>query len=463
MNPIVDTEHREPQQQPARGDPSLCRTSSTSPGSPGGRSRTRRGGRGGRGGRGKNRHNRSGGNNNNNNDSKHSSPRSVAAATSSSPSVSPRGGGGGTASVSPAHLAKYSRPSSAAASPPHDAPMSKADIYFAMDCEMVGIGHGGAENALARVVLVNYDEEVVYDQYVAVSEPITDYRTFVSGITASDLDAATNPSVVSFDRCRAAVRSMLHGKILIGHGLASDLAALDMIHPWEDIRDTASYGPLMRKVTSRDVPGQDVLLPAKLRDLARDRCRMEIQRLGESHDPAEDAVAALRLYKAVRGAWEDQKIRQVRSAREMEEAAVRRAARRQQRVLARHRHQHQQQHMLLRQQQHILQAVPAIPRPNNMYNNSNNCKPSVHTVHRHQHQQHRNDGRSASPQMMTVDAPPLSPTRMRQHDMHPQHPVLGLGLLGMPELNHRGHADGHSHGNYWHNATAGGYDHGRTV
>ena len=43
MNLIVDTEHREPQQQPARGDPSLCRTSSTSPGSPGGRSRTRRG------------------------------------------------------------------------------------------------------------------------------------------------------------------------------------------------------------------------------------------------------------------------------------------------------------------------------------------------------------------------------------------------------------------------------------
>jgi hypothetical protein len=286
---------------------------------------------------------------------------------------------------------------------------------------------------------------------VTVAEAVTDYRTFVSGITASDLDAATNPSVVSFDRCRAAVRSMLHGKILIGHGLASDLAALDMFHPWEDVRDTAAYGPLMRKVTSRDVPGQDVLLPAKLRDLARDRCRMEIQRPGESHDPAEDAVAALRLYKAVRDSWEADRIRQVREAREMEEAAVRRAARRQQRVLA--RHQRQQQYMSLQQQQHILQVVPAIPQPNIMYiNSNNNCKPSVHTAHTVHQRRNDDDGRSVSPQMMTVDAPPLSPLPpmpTRQHDMHPHHPAWGLGLLGMPELNHRGH--GHSHvGNYWH-------------
>ena len=100
-----------------------------------------------------------------------------------------------------------------------------------------------------------------------------------------------------------------------------------------------------------------------------------------------------------------------------------------------------------------------------MYNNSNNCKPSVHTVHRHQHQ-HPNVDRSASPQMMTVDAPPLSPSPLmptRQHDVHPQYLAWGLGRLGMPELNHRGHADGHSHDSYWHNATAGEYDHGRTV
>lgn len=53
---------------------------------------------------------------------------------------------------------------------------------LALDCEFVGIGKDGADNALARVSLVNFHGGVVYDKYVKPSEPVTDYRTAVSGI-----------------------------------------------------------------------------------------------------------------------------------------------------------------------------------------------------------------------------------------------------------------------------------------
>ena len=306
---------------------------------------------------------------------------------------------------------------------------------------MVGVGPDGTDNALARVVLVNYDEDVVLDKFVRVSQRVTDYRTFVSGITADDLDG--NPAAISFDECRAEVRRILHGKILIGHGLSSDLSALDMSHPWSDVRDTAKYTPFMRKVHSKDTH-QDVLLPSKLRDLVWDKCQMQIQHLGQSHDPKEDAVAALRLYKSARREWEMDMIRQVKAARELEEATVRRAARRQQRVQQRVRQQQHQQH------QHMMQAMPQPPYGNhNMQMNMNvqangnmNRKPSVNTVHQ--------SGRSMSPQMMAVHAPPMSPPPlMQQPPMHMAHPrghgpqqmainnnAPVLPGLGLPAMDH---------------------------
>jgi RNA exonuclease 4 len=51
-----------------------------------------------------------------------------------------------------------------------------------MDCEMVGVGPDGTESALARVSIINYSGGVVLDEYVRPQEPITDYRTWVSGI-----------------------------------------------------------------------------------------------------------------------------------------------------------------------------------------------------------------------------------------------------------------------------------------
>ena len=91
--------------------------------------------------------------------------------------------------------------------------------YLAIDCEMVGIGPSGYTSRLARVSIVNYDGEIVYDTHVKVDEPVTDYRTFVSGITAEDLQSE---SAVTFDEAQSQVMSLIQDKILVGHGLKND-------------------------------------------------------------------------------------------------------------------------------------------------------------------------------------------------------------------------------------------------
>jgi RNA exonuclease 4 len=52
----------------------------------------------------------------------------------------------------------------------------------AIDCEMVGAGPRGCRDMLARVSIVNTLGNVIYDKYVQPIEPVTDYRSFVSGI-----------------------------------------------------------------------------------------------------------------------------------------------------------------------------------------------------------------------------------------------------------------------------------------
>ena len=168
------------------------------------------------------------------------------------------------------------------------------DLYRALDCEMVGVGCQGHHSALARVTIVDWHGNAVYDEFVQPSEPVTDYRTFVSGITHHDLEHA-----LDLDTCRAQVQQLLRNKILIGHALKNDLHALNIHHPWQQTRDTAKYEPFM-KVRFDD----GVLWPRKLRELVQEKLHRDIQAPGQAHSSKEDAVAALQLYKAVRCKWE---------------------------------------------------------------------------------------------------------------------------------------------------------------
>ncbi|CAM9880947.1 unnamed protein product, partial [Discosporangium mesarthrocarpum] len=69
-------------------------------------------------------------------------------------------------------------------------------------------------------------------------------------------------------------------------------------HPYKSIRDTARYRPYKR--AQGKAGGK--LKPRALRKLADEYLGIVIQE--GQHDPAEDARAALALYKCVRTEWE---------------------------------------------------------------------------------------------------------------------------------------------------------------
>jgi RNA exonuclease 4 len=172
--------------------------------------------------------------------------------------------------------------------------------YVALDCEFVGVGPGGYESALARVSLVDYNNAILLDTYVKVDSPVTDYRTFVSGVTEEHVQSDT---AMENEKCTTLVAKMLKGKILVGHGLKNDLDVLGFTHPWCDTRDTAKYEPFLKKAKKNALC--TLPQPRKLKDLALTKLGREIQIIGESHCSIEDAIAALDLYKKAGTKWED--------------------------------------------------------------------------------------------------------------------------------------------------------------
>eukprot|EP00543_Licmophora_paradoxa_P004504 CAMPEP_0202445316 /NCGR_PEP_ID=MMETSP1360-20130828/4153_1 /ASSEMBLY_ACC=CAM_ASM_000848 /TAXON_ID=515479 /ORGANISM="Licmophora paradoxa, Strain CCMP2313" /LENGTH=497 /DNA_ID=CAMNT_0049061537 /DNA_START=327 /DNA_END=1820 /DNA_ORIENTATION=- len=213
--------------------------------------------------------------------------------------------------------------------------MTKSDLYFALDCEMVGIGPEGYDSALARVTIVNWENQIVLDAFVKVPVPVTDYRTYVSGITPQDIESER---AVTFEEARSLVEDILRGKILIGHGLDNDLCALNLTHPFCDVRDTATYPPYMREIAPTEATGYEINMPdskstaypnfrpRKLRDLAWEQLGRQIQHEGVPHSPVEDAIAALDLYKAQREGWELALSRHQQQQQKREEQQQRSAA-----------------------------------------------------------------------------------------------------------------------------------------
>jgi len=183
----------------------------------------------------------------------------------------------------------------------HKIPLPPHSEYLALDCEMVGTLTG--KSVAAHVVVVNWNGKTIFDEYIRPTEQVTDYRTFVSGVTAEDLKKKGKP--LRFIRMK--IHKVLQGKILVGHALPNDLKCLGITHPWHLQRDTAYYGPFMQQghVAGRDNSGNSIIMqPRKLRLLASERLGRQIQVPGKAHCPAEDAIAALDLYKSQRHNWE---------------------------------------------------------------------------------------------------------------------------------------------------------------
>ena len=235
---------------------------------------------------------------------------------------------------------------------------SSAVVFVGMDCEMVGVGRHGLQSMLARCSIVtlievndqdekeneegeetlsenntnidmrvmkvtsksfrkNFKVKVLYDAYVRPTRNITDYRTQYSGITKERLE---QDDVISLQECRRNVLELLSSAadgrvvVLVGHALKNDFEVLNIQHPHNLTRDTASYRPYMRQTRKR-------YYPRKLAELSREQLGIHIQNNGISkskynkngelnehyqigHDSIEDAAASLLLYKKVSLEWE---------------------------------------------------------------------------------------------------------------------------------------------------------------
>ncbi len=174
----------------------------------------------------------------------------------------------------------------------------KITRVVALDCEMVEVA--GGQDALARVSVVNVHGDVVYDSFVAIDQEIVDYRTEFSGIRPEHIAAGEDPQKV-----RSAVAELLKGRILVGHALRNDMRVLALSHPRHLTRDTSMYFRRRHGRPAKSAPKLSTLVAKKL--------GVDEFQKGE-HDSAEDARAALALYKKFGSEWEKE-IRERRGAK----------------------------------------------------------------------------------------------------------------------------------------------------
>ena len=179
-------------------------------------------------------------------------------------------------------------------------PTTKAGKYVAIDCEMVGVGPTpDFESALARVSLVDYHGHQLYDSFVQPKEPVTDYRTNISGITPQILQTGRD-----FGTVQADVAQLIDGKTLIGHAISNDLAVLLLGHPKRDIRDSSKYPPF-RELAGGKTPS--------LKKLARNILGVDIQ--GGKHSSVEDARATMLLFRKEKEGFERERTKNWRFER----------------------------------------------------------------------------------------------------------------------------------------------------
>ncbi|XP_038078169.1 apoptosis-enhancing nuclease-like [Patiria miniata] len=168
---------------------------------------------------------------------------------------------------------------------------------IALDCEMVGVGPQGRTSALGRCSIVDYDCNVLYDDYVKPEVEILHYRTQWSGIRKRHMVDA-----IPFREAQQQIADILRGKVLIGHSLRSDIQVLQLGHPREDTRDTSTYRGLRELAGVTVGPGQQL----GLKKLTKLLFGHSIQQ-GE-HCSVEDARATMNLYKLVERQWEAERV-----------------------------------------------------------------------------------------------------------------------------------------------------------
>ncbi|KAF8936029.1 hypothetical protein BGZ47_009697 [Haplosporangium gracile] len=150
----------------------------------------------------------------------------------------------------------------------------------AMDCEMCLTEHG---SELTRITLIGEDGKAIYDELVLPTNPITDYLTKYSGMTAERLSGVTTRLADVQKKLKELIN---YDTILIGHSLENDMKVLKFAHPF--IIDTARAYHHTRGPPSRP----------SLKWLAHRWLERKIQNGGDNgHDSIEDALTCLDLIK----------------------------------------------------------------------------------------------------------------------------------------------------------------------
>ncbi|KAG7286596.1 poly(A)-specific ribonuclease [Staphylotrichum longicolle] len=145
-------------------------------------------------------------------------------------------------------------------------------------------------HALARVSVVRgqgeHEGDAFIDDYIAIREPVVDYLTLYSGITASDLDPRTTKhNLVSLKTAYKKLWVLLNlGCKFLGHGLRQDFRVINIRVPRAQIIDTIEVFYLKSR-----------LRKLSLAFLAWYLLKEDIQL--ETHDSIEDARTALKLYR----------------------------------------------------------------------------------------------------------------------------------------------------------------------
>ncbi|KAJ7048059.1 hypothetical protein C8F01DRAFT_519389 [Mycena amicta] len=161
----------------------------------------------------------------------------------------------------------------------------------------VGVGPGGTTSMIARVVVVNFQGETILDKFVVPTIAVVDYRAAQTGISAWHLCSKDS---IPFNVLQSTMAKLLREKVVVGHSIWEHLSVLGMPHPAVATRDVALYQPFRNALRS---PNQIIGLQTLCWQLMRRRC-------GEGLvDPAENARAAMDLYRSHAKQWESDILR----------------------------------------------------------------------------------------------------------------------------------------------------------
>lgn len=150
--------------------------------------------------------------------------------------------------------------------------------FLSLDCEFVQCGN---RHALARISIVDELCKTVLDSYVRPTERITNFITFVSGITYEHIKHAT-----TWQELRPKVESLLRNCSVVGHTTHSDLKVMEM-EGWKGFRSVID-------ISKCSVYRDEQNRIQGLKKLAAKHLSHSIQK--SSHCSVEDASATMKLF-----------------------------------------------------------------------------------------------------------------------------------------------------------------------